>query len=89
MFSFIRTRTSGFKNFPAGKFSILPKFWILFKSHQIDPKFHVDHEYLVYFHDSSMVKALSLISGIVLENLRESSKSTLFCLHFSILPARF
>ncbi len=66
MFFVVRTRTSGFK--------ILAKFWISLKSHLIDPKFHGDHEYLVYFDGSSMVKALSLTSGIVPENLHESSK---------------
>jgi hypothetical protein len=48
MFLVLGTRTSGFKNFPSsGKFSILAKFWISFKSDQIDPKFHGDHEYMV------------------------------------------
>jgi hypothetical protein len=75
MFSFVRTRTSGFQNFPSsGKFSILAKFWILFKSHLIDPKFDGDHEYLVYFVGSSMVKALSLTSGILPENLLKTNK---------------
>jgi hypothetical protein len=31
----------------SGKFSILAKFWISFKSHLIDPKFYGDHEYVV------------------------------------------
>jgi len=43
------------------QFSILPKFWILFKSNPFDPKFHGDHEYLVHFDDSSMVDALWLL----------------------------
>jgi hypothetical protein len=60
MFLFVRTRTSGFENYPerSGKLSILVKFWISFDSHQIDPKFHGDYEYLVEIDDSSMVKAL-------------------------------
>jgi hypothetical protein len=78
MFVFVRTRTSGFENDPelysSGKFSILAKFWISFKSYLIDPKFHGDHDYLVYFYGSSMVKSLSLTSGIVPENLHESNK---------------
>jgi hypothetical protein len=76
MFFFVRTRTSGFENYPerSGKFSILAKFWISLKSQHIDPKFHGDHDCLVYFDDSSMVKALSLTSGIVPENLHETSK---------------
>jgi hypothetical protein len=78
MFCFVRTRTSGFENFPelysSGKFSILAKIWISFESHLIDPKFHGDHEYVVYFDGSSIVKSLSLTSGIVPENLHESSK---------------
>jgi hypothetical protein len=41
MFLFVRTRTSGFENFPELKFEIS------FKSHLIDPKFHGDHEYVV------------------------------------------
>jgi hypothetical protein len=65
MFCFLRTRTSGFENFPelysSGKFWILAKFWISFKLHLIDPKFHGDHEYVVYFDDSSMVEALWLL----------------------------
>jgi hypothetical protein len=72
MFFFVRTRTSGFENDPelsSGKISILTKFWILFKLQMINPNFHVDHEYLVYFVDSSMVKALSLTSGLLPENL--------------------
>jgi hypothetical protein len=52
----------------------LTKFWISLKLHLIDPKFHVDHEYLVYFYDSLMVKALSLTSGILPENLHKTSK---------------
>jgi hypothetical protein len=58
----------------SGKISILTKFWISFKLHLIDPKFHVDHEFLVYLVDSSMVKELSLTSGILPENLHESYK---------------
>jgi hypothetical protein len=58
----------------SGKFSILAKFWISFKLHLIDPKFHVDHEYLVYLVGSSMVEALSLTSGILPENLHKTSK---------------
>jgi hypothetical protein len=63
-----------FLNYSSGKLSILAKFWISFKSHLIDPKFHVDHEYLVYFDDSSMVKALSLTSGILPGNLHKTNK---------------
>jgi hypothetical protein len=73
MYFFVRFRTSGVENFPelysSGKFSILAKFWISFKSHLIDPKFHGDHEYLVYFVGSPMVEALSSTSGILPENL--------------------
>jgi hypothetical protein len=50
MLFFVRTRTSGFENYPelySGKFSILAKFWISFKSHLIDPKCHGVHEYVV------------------------------------------
>jgi hypothetical protein len=74
MFFFVRTRTSSFKNYPEGKFLILAKFWISLKSHLIDPKFHGDHDCLVYFDESSMVKLPSLTSGILPENLHESSK---------------
>jgi hypothetical protein len=77
MFSFVRFRTFGFENFPehsSGKFSILAKFWISFKLHWIDPKFDVDHEYLVYLVGSSMVEALPLTSGILPENLHKTSK---------------
>jgi hypothetical protein len=80
MFCFVRFSTSGFENFPelytgsSGKFSILAKFWISFKLHWIDPKFHVDHEYLVYLVGSSMVVALSLTSGTLPENLHKTSK---------------
>jgi len=76
-FVFVRTRTSGFENYAehsSGKISILTKFWISFKLHLIDPKFHVDHEFLVYLVDSSMVKELSLTSGILPENLHKTSK---------------
>ena len=76
-FIFVRTRTSGFENYPelySGKISILTKFWISFKLHLIDPKFHVDHEFLVYLVDSSKVKELSLTSGILPENLHETYK---------------
>jgi hypothetical protein len=45
----------------SGKFSILAKFWISFKTYQIDPKFHGDHEYLVYFDDRSTVEELLLL----------------------------
>ncbi len=73
MFLFVRTSTSGFENYPelysSGKFSILAKNWISFKLHLIDPKFNGDHESLVYFYGSSMVKALSLTSGTLPENL--------------------
>jgi hypothetical protein len=58
----------------SGKISILTKFWNSFKLHLIDPKFHVDHEYLVCVDDSSMVKALSLTSGILPENLHTTNK---------------
>jgi hypothetical protein len=61
-------------NYSSGKISILTKFWISFKLHLIDPKFHVDHEFLVYLVDSSMVKELSLTSGILSENLHETNK---------------
>jgi hypothetical protein len=77
MFSFVRFRTSGFENFPdlsSGKFSILAKIWISFKSHLIEPKSHVDHEYLVYLVGSSMVEALSLTSGKLPENLHKTKK---------------
>jgi len=47
--------------YSSGFFSILAKFWISFKTHQIDPKFHGDHEYLVYFGDSSTVEELLLL----------------------------
>jgi hypothetical protein len=57
MLSFLRIRTSGFENFP----ELLAKFWISFKSHLIDPKFHGDHEYVVKFDDSSMVEELWLL----------------------------
>jgi hypothetical protein len=40
----------------------------------VDHKFHGDHEYLVYFVGCSMVKALSLTSGILPENLHKTSK---------------
>jgi hypothetical protein len=73
MFCFLRTRTSGFESFPE-LFSILAKFWISFKSHFIDPKFYGDHDYFVYFVGSSMVKALSLTSGTLPENLHKTSK---------------
>jgi hypothetical protein len=71
MFCFVRARTSGFENYPelSGKFSILAKNWISFKLYLIDPKFNGDHESLVYFYGSSMVKALSLTSGTLPENL--------------------
>jgi hypothetical protein len=58
----------------SGKFSILAKFWISFKFDLIDPKFHVDPEYLVYLVGSSMVQALSTTSGILPENLHKTSK---------------
>jgi hypothetical protein len=58
----------------SGKFSIWTKFWISLNVHLIDPKFYVDYEYLVYFDDSSMVKALSLTSGILPGNLHKTSK---------------
>jgi hypothetical protein len=70
MYVFLRTRTSGFENFP----ELLTKFWISLKLHLIDPKFDGNHEYLVYFVGSSMVKALSLTSGILPENLHKTSK---------------
>jgi hypothetical protein len=66
-------RTSGFENFPE-LFSVLAKKWISFKIQQIDPKFHGDHEYLVYFDGSSMDKALSPTSGTLPENLHKTSK---------------
>jgi hypothetical protein len=65
------------------------KFWILFKSHLIDPKFDGDHEYLVYFVGSSMVKALSLTSGILPENLLKTNKWALFSAQFSRLITMF
>jgi hypothetical protein len=78
MYFFVRFRTSGFENFPelysSGKFSILAKNWISFKTYQIDPKFHGDHEYMVYFDDSSTVEELSLTSGILPENFQKTSK---------------
>ncbi len=77
MLFLVRFRTSGFENFPehsSGKFSILTKIWISFNLQLIDPKFHVDQEYLVYLVGSSMVEALSLTSGILPENLHKTSK---------------
>ena len=44
--------------YSSGFFSILAKKWISFKTYQIDPKFDGDHEYLVYFDDSSTVEEL-------------------------------
>ena len=73
----------------SGKFSNLTKFWISFKFQLIDPKFHGDHEYLVYLVDSLMVKALSLTSGILPGNLHETSKWALFFELFSRFQARF
>jgi hypothetical protein len=58
----------------SGKFVILTTFWISLKLHLIDPKFHGDHKYLVYFVDSSIVEAVSLTSGILPENLHKTSK---------------
>ena len=77
MFCFVRFRTSGFENFPelySGKFSILAKFSISFKLDLINPKFHVDHEYLVYLVGSSMVEAVMTTSGILPKNLHKTSK---------------
>jgi hypothetical protein len=70
MIFFVRFRTSGVENFP----ELLTKFWISFKLQLIDPKFHGDHEYLVYFVGSSTVKALLLISGLLPENLHKTNK---------------
>ncbi len=64
-------------------------FWISFILHWIDPKFHVDHEYLVYLVGSSMVVALSLTSGTLPENLHKTSKWALFSAQFQRLLASF
>jgi hypothetical protein len=61
----------------------LAKFWISFKLHVIDPNFHGDHEYLVNFDGSLMVKALSLTSGILPENLHIKLASELCSLYCS------
>jgi hypothetical protein len=63
-----------FLNYSSGKFSILAKFWISLKTYQIDPKFHGDHENLVRFEDNPTVEELLLTSGILPENLHETSK---------------
>ena len=80
MYFFVRIRTSGFSKKPELNisysscfFSILAKSWISFKINPMDPKFYVDHEYLVYFVDSSMVEALSLTSGLLPENLYKTA----------------
>jgi hypothetical protein len=44
-----------------GKFAISAKKWIRFKTHQIDPKSHEDHEYLIHFGDSSVAEELSVL----------------------------
>jgi hypothetical protein len=74
MYVFVLPVSKIFLNYSSGKFSILAKFWISLKSPLIDPKFHEDHEYLVDLVDSSMVKALSLTSGLLPENFHETSK---------------
>jgi hypothetical protein len=69
----------------SGKFSILAKFWISFKSHLIDPKFHGDHEYAVYFDDSSMVEALWLLP-VYFRKIFINVASELCCVYSSQYP---
>jgi hypothetical protein len=47
MYVFVLPVLKIFLNYCSGKFSILAKIWISFKSHLLDPKFHGDHEYVV------------------------------------------
>jgi hypothetical protein len=47
---------------------------VSFELHIIDLKFNEDHEKFIYFADSSVVKALSLTSGILPENLHKTNK---------------
>jgi hypothetical protein len=61
LYDFVLPVLKIFLNYSSGKFSILAKFWISFKSQLIDPKFHGDHEYVGYFDDSSMVEELWLL----------------------------
>ncbi len=71
----------------SGKISIFTKFWISFKLHLTDPKFHGDHEYLVYLFGSSMVEPLSLTSGILPKICMKLASE--LCSLYSRLNARF
>ena len=61
MYVFVLPVLKIFLNYSSGKFSILAKFWISFKLYWIDPKFHVDREYLVYLVGSSMLRRYRLL----------------------------